>query len=386
MSDAQDAPAGVNINHGGKKKFSVSLGTALSTASLAVSVALGGYLAYDKFVVQPQNISTISTYIQNVKTSLTDKFGNQKGISDADVNAIQAKIVNNIEGNIDQAITSKLDEAKSQTINDIQVWFQQNPPQIEIPDQPALDPNIVVNTVLNRLRQSGELNNDAHLVDDYARKRLEDIQGQLNNLSQQVSSAKVAGIASGIIKEPKRLKEFNIIAPPLKDNTVFVIDAPKKNGKSNTITLTMGESFYSKHGAHKVIGIEDGPNGSSRLRVTGNFYIDAKREEFTPAELAALKKAKAQKQKKSSVTPPSTRIKSKSEPVSKVASNMVELKNWTVITTKPKEKEVLVYNPNTNSPLSLKQNTYVAGIGTVRNINLQTGETQFERYYIRGNQ
>ncbi|MGD8116855.1 hypothetical protein [Vibrio sp. TRT 29B02] len=384
MSDAQDAPTGVNINHGGKKKFSMSLGTTLSAASLAISVALGGYLAYDKFVIQPQNISTISTYIQNVSTSLTKKFGSQKEISDSEVNAIQTKIVTSIEDNIDQAITRKLDEAKSQTINDIQVWFQQNPPQIEMPEQPALDPNMVVNTVLNRLRQSGELNNDAHLVDDYARKRLEDIQGQLNNLSKQVSNVQVAGVASGIVKEPTRLKEFNIIAPPLKDNTVFVIDAPKKNGKSNTITLTMGETFYSKHGAHKVIGIEDGPNGASRLRVTGHFYIDGKREEFTPAELAALKKS--EKPKKSSTTPPSTRIKSKAEPVSQVASNMVELKNWTVITTKPKEKEVLVYNPNTNSPLSLKQNTYVAGIGTVRNINLQTGETQFERYYIRGNQ
>ncbi|CCO46801.1 hypothetical protein VIBNISOn1_190020 [Vibrio nigripulchritudo SOn1] len=386
MTDAQDAPVGVNIKENGKKlSGKLTLGTVLGSLALLISTAVGIGVAYDKFVLQPQTIALTSKYIQKVQKNLTEQINGVETFTDEDVAGIEKQIVDKVTTNIDTSIETQLNRAKGQVINDIKVYFQQNPPEFQYQQPQEPDTGLLVNTVLNRLRQSGELEVSANATDNFARTRIREIQIQMDGISQKV---KVASFEkpNGMTKTPKRLKEFNIIAPPLKDNTVFVIDAPKKNGKPNIITLTMGEPFYSKYGSHKVTGIEDGPKGTLRLRVTGNFFIDDKREEFTASELAALKKSREHKSKSGTVTPPSTGIKAKNQPSTKLATNMVELKNWSVITVKPKENEVLVYNPNTNTPLALTKNTYVSGIGTVRNIDFRTGETKFERYFIRGNQ
>ncbi len=229
-----------------------------------------------------------------------------------------------------------------------------------------------------------------------ARRRLathvQDIEKQLEELKNTPVQT-----ASAAVAPRKRLKEFNLIEV-LKNGKLFVVDAPRRNGKVNSITLTVGEPFLSKFGRHKVTGIEQ-VKGKPRLIVSGGWFIDEIREELTKGELQKVQnnkptpkpKKNASQVTKKKVTEKKPKPVAKQKPKStekvrlaKVASDKLFLKGWKVITPIKEHNRVVVFNPNTSQAQQLKMNDYVAGIGTVRSIDFASGETCFEKYCIAG--
>ena len=213
---------------------------------------------------------------------------------------------------------------------------------------------------------------------------------RLAEVSNALSNHSTVKSVKGEMVELKRLKSFNILSS-LKDDTIFVIEAPKKNGKINTITLTVGEAFYSAFGSHKVLSAEkDSKTGKNKLRISGNWFIDDVREELTAEEIQSLKASKqARKSKKAKAKVNKVVAKHQKEKrdfaaLNQMAKNKIILKDWFVITTMPERQEVVVYSPQTKGAIKLTKNMYVKGIGTVRDINLTTGETCFEKYCVAG--
>lgn len=213
---------------------------------------------------------------------------------------------------------------------------------------------------------------------------------RFNEIDNALSSHSKVNVPKEKAVNLRRLKSFNILSS-LKDDTVFVIEAPKKDGKINTITLTVGEAFYSAYGSHKVLSSEMNPTtGKAKLIISGNWFIDEVREELTNKEINAIKaskqarKKKAKEKKVKKVVAKHQEVKKDFSKMEEMASNKIILKDWFVITTVPERKEVVVYSPKVSGAVKLTKNKYVEGIGTVRDINLTTGETCFEKYCVAG--
>lgn len=204
----------------------------------------------------------------------------------------------------------------------------------------------------------------------------------INSNVAELASLKKQGVTTvATTPQLQRLKEFNIINV-LKDGTLFVVDAPLKNGKDNTITLVVGEGFRSKLGSHKVLKAEKTSDDTYRLVISGGYFIDGTRQEFTSEELKTIG-AQKQAQKQAKAKPATPRVVAKKVTPTK-ATNKIMLSGWRIITTLPQDKKVVAFNPDTNRPVNLTENEYINGIGTVRSINYETGETCFEQYCIAG--
>ncbi|MBF4374374.1 hypothetical protein [Vibrio anguillarum] len=182
----------------------------------------------------------------------------------------------------------------------------------------------------------------------------------------------------GVIQTVTRLKEFNIIQTA-KNGTLFIVDAPKKNGKDNSITLVVNESFRSKFGVHKVIRAEK-VNNKLRLVVTGGYFIDNVREELTSNDLDKIKVEKSMNTTKAAPTPQ----KPKKTTEQAIASNKMYLRDWKIITPIPESKKVVVYDTVQAKSQQFHEGLYVQGLGTVKNIDFTSGETCFEVYCIQG--
>lgn len=213
-------------------------------------------------------------------------------------------------------------------------------------------------------------------------KELNKAQKHMTQIKSQIAQSN--GDTTVII-ERQRLKEFKLIST-LKNSTLFVVDAPKRDGKDNTITLTIGERFFSKFGRHKVeklIYIDKKP----RLLISGGWFIDDVREELSEeeiklyAEKIAARKSTKNKQKKK-VAPENKIVELR---VAKTQEKeKIYLNSWKIITPIKEQQRVVALDEKTNKLVHLKMNQYVSGLGTVRNIDYQTGETCTEKYCIAG--
>lgn len=213
-------------------------------------------------------------------------------------------------------------------------------------------------------------------------KELNKAQDRMTQMKSQIAQS---NDDTTVIIERQRLKEFKLISN-LKNNTLFVVDAPKRDGKDNTITLTIGERFFSKFGRHKVeklIYIDKKP----RLLISGGWFIDDVREELSEeeiklyAEKIAVRKSTKSKQKKK-VAPENKVIELR---VAKTQEKeKIYLNSWKIITPIKEQQRVVALDEKTNKLVHLKMNQYVSGLGTVRNIDYQTGETCTEKYCIAG--
>ncbi len=229
------------------------------------------------------------------------------------------------------------------------------------------------------------------LLNENEQKRLTTL-AEIDRLRSQIQNLSTAPTSSRSTvesePEPKRLKEFNLI-DVLKDGKLFVLDAPKKNGKANSITLTVGEGFYSKYGKHRVVRAEHPLDRTKRrLIISGGWFIDDVREELTQSELdaiAAEKAAAKQAARKSKQQRQKIAEKEKQQRVAQNANEKLYLKGWKVVAPIKESNRVVVYNPNKAKAEQLHINQYVAGLGTVRTIDLSSGETCFEKYCIAGN-
>lgn len=205
----------------------------------------------------------------------------------------------------------------------------------------------------------------------------------LSNKVEDVASSRPSPASGDTLK---RLKEFNIIEV-LKDGALFVVDAPKKNGRDNSITLVVGEAFYSKVGHHKVEKALE-HNGQYRLVISGGYFIDNQREEFTQSELKAMAKPKSasssEKSKGTMEEKNNAQVNKDTSGSAKLANNKMYLRDWKIITPIRESSTVVAYDTVKNKPMQLQKGKYVQGVGTVQNIDFTTGETCFETYCIQG--
>lgn len=234
---------------------------------------------------------------------------------------------------------------------------------------------------LNTIRTSAD---EAKNSASYALRRANSAHDQFERIDAKINDIEKRTVTA-TAPTTKRLKEFNII-DTVKNGTVFVIEAPQKNGKLNTITLMVNESFVSKFGSHKVLGVEV-VDGKPRLIVSGGYFIDQVREELSKAELAAIESTKQSRVQQTQPKPESAVAKStvKPEPKSQsraVAQNKVYLPDWKIITPIPESQSVVVYDGM--NTVQLKKGKYIQGIGTVKDIDFSSGETCFETYCIAG--
>lgn len=294
------------------------------------------------------------------------------------------KIASSVQSQIGSKVDERINAVVDRKINDYSISVDEKLANVATNNssmQPVVN-GVQREEVLRIVSESARgLEIKAFNTTSQQNSRIKQIENQLERHSSMLQNASVKGTGEGSKFVPrKRLKEFNIVPPALRDGTLFAIDAPKKNGKINNITLKKGERFRSKHGAHTVEGIVKTEDGY-RLLISGGYFIDEKREEFTKSELARMK---ASSKKKSSVTPPQSKSAPKKRVITAQDEGKLDMNGWYVVTTKPETKEVVVFNPEQSMPMSLKENMHVSGAGTVRTIDFTTGRTCFERFCIAG--
>ncbi|ACH64651.1 hypothetical protein ACTFQF_00870 [Aliivibrio fischeri] len=234
--------------------------------------------------------------------------------------------------------------------------------------------------ISNKLKEMDSLKQEQQT----ALENLEKTRKKIENLKYQIVKQGNDNNDSVVIKR-QRLKEFKLVSV-LKNESLFVVDAPKRDGKDNTITLTIGERFFSKFGRHKVekiIRINDKP----RLLISGGWFIDDIREELSEEEIKLYAEKLAARKSKKNRNKNKAEVKNKKVEL-RVAKTKekekVYLTSWKIITPIKEQQRVVALDGNSNKLVHLKMNQYVTGLGTVRNIDYSTGETCTEKYCIAG--
>ncbi|MEI8659209.1 hypothetical protein [Vibrio sp. Hal054] len=248
-----------------------------------------------------ENMNT-SNNLKTVYKSLNEKIATvqqadpkELAISDETMMTITQKVRQDVDATLPESVQSAAKTYVAQVRNDLMVQVDRKIRDIPLPSA-DVDPALVNALVIQALKsQSSALNKD-----EQARREVAELRTTVEGISAQLASGTVAKAQP--VVERVRLKGFNIVGEPLKNNTLFVVDAPKKDGStaSNSITLVKGEGFLNKWlGSQRVEGIEKQQDGKYRLLISGGYFIDSNREEYTKEELLALKPApKKQAQKK----------------------------------------------------------------------------------------
>ncbi|ELP5729318.1 hypothetical protein QTV44_002585 [Vibrio vulnificus] len=361
-----------------KKKLDTSKALPISAIALSVIALLGSGMNLFAITSVDTEANNKATWLKGQIGQLTDRIAiiENSGNSNEE---ILAQVKGNIENTIKASeqkltvlINGKVNQAKDELRNEINI----------IPTASVNTPSSVseqkVKEMVEQLTQPINQRVQSLMIES----RTEDsaLRTLINSFNAEINSLKKQEVAS-TTPQLQRLKEFNIINV-LKDGTLFVVDAPLKNGKENTITLVVGESFRSKLGAHKVLKIEKASDDTYRLVISGGYFIDTTRQEFTTEELKTIS-AQQQAANKVKTKTPAPRVVAQRVTPNK-AENKIMLSGWRIITTLPQDKKVVAFNPETNRPVNLTENEYINGIGTVRSINYETGETCFEQYCIAG--
>ncbi|MDN3661068.1 hypothetical protein [Vibrio agarivorans] len=368
----------------------------ISAIALSVMAMLGSGFSAKMAMNGDSNLRTLAGNVQSQLNSLEMGVEQASQTDPAQIEAITETVTKEVRGTIGTSVDTRINQIVSKKINDYDITVSDrlnrelaNNSRSGSASENIYDENRIIDIIDSEIQKVNlkftNYNTQTHnridsIEHDLVRQthRIDDAYAMMNTGSKN---------QMGTIVPRIRLKEFNIVYPALKDGTLFVVDAPKKSGKDNSITLTIGEGFRSKHGSHKVEKAVKTADGY-RLLISGGYYIDGKREEFTKAELKALqaKKAPSSSQKKAT---PATSSKPRTQNTSiKQApakqDNRLDLAGWYVVTTVPENQEVVVYNPETTSPMRLKENLFVSGVGKVQNIDFKTGRTCFEKYCIQG--
>lgn len=335
--------------------------------------------------------NTLKGFATNVQAQLDESANQSSELSpeqqSAIANAVIEKIKPTIESFVPDLVVNSLAANRESFLNDIAVLIpQQQTPNEGLTEQQVKDiANQLIDARTQRLsiliqNKSAEINR----IED----EIEITSSAVETLTEHVNKLRRLerpnGSSDQVTNHRKRLKEFHII-DVLKDGELFIVEAPKRNGKDNTITLTINEPFRSKYvGRLKVESFEI-INGTPRLNISNNWFIDPVREEPSQAEIEAIQKKKNAQILKQKEAKLARKAKEKEAArIAKTKSETVWLKGWKVITPIKEANRVVVFNPNSEKAEKLHVNSYVKGVGTVKKIDFITGETCFEQYCIAG--
>lgn len=373
MSDSDLSSSGPESGTPVKKKL---LGPVLIGLALTVGVAGAG-------------IGTVGFYkaseVETRAINAFKKLSKKSSDNEAKIAEVAAKepefdtkeLVSNIQG----GLTSELEKQKKIFYHYVDTKLSEQLDNFS-PNQ-SMDETVVANLV-KKITSKQASSTDARLkiVNNKLKQsmaRTELVAADLRVVQNEFATAKRLLEAqqytkNGSVKQPKRLKEFSLITVQNVDGeNIALIEAPRKGKKLNTISLVKGEPFRSKLGSHSVKDIIITENGRTVITNDG-YFIDEQREEFTPQELAALSKRKQPKPKKKKTPKPEVSI----------AKTKMQITEWEVLTFKEKEKQSLVINTNTGAMASIGVGSKLQNYGLVKNINRQTGQVDFDGYYIEG--
>lgn len=365
---------------------------AISAIALSVIAIIGSGFAAKMAMNGDANLRTVAKNVQSHLSDLEAGVEKASQTDPAQIEAITKAITKDVRSTIGSSVDSRINQIVGNKLNDyditvndkIRTEFSKGA-RSSSPNQNTYDQNSIIDLVQTEIKL---VNQKVDKNTQQTQGRIDSIESDLVRQTHRIDDA-YALIHSGSgkqvanIAQRTRLKEFNIVYPVLKDGALFVVDAPKKGGKENSITLTIGESFRSKYGSHKVEKAVKTADGY-RLLISGGYYIDGKREHFTKAELKALQAQKPSTSSKKAAPSTTSNTSVKQSATASKKDNRLELAGWYVVTTVPENQEVVVYNPETTSPMRLKENLYVSGVGKVQNIDFKTGRTCFEKYCIQG--
>lgn len=335
--------------------------------------------AFAKQVTEKLESST-----NKVDISEADRMAIADHVTDVAMPKVEEMVANYFESNRDSMMTNLHRSLASELSQSTGSGLTENQVNDMVNDTFDMRSKALVDLVNRKMGTLQRLENQSQNVS----REVEAIENELDSLKAQwVATNNKPSTPKKNTKPRQRLKEFNLYYPPLKDGKLFIVDAPTKQGKDNTITLTVGEGFRSKFGYHRVEGTDE-HNGQLRLLITGNYFIDETREELSDDDKSKIAAKQADKKKaekpKAKATTVAKQVKKKTQRVDTAAVQKMYLKGWKVITPIVETQRVVVYNPNTERAQQLSHNDYIAGIGTVRNIDFKSGETCFEKYCIQG--
>ncbi|MBY7854256.1 hypothetical protein KW429_11170 [Vibrio fluvialis] len=370
---AENEPKSRNASPSNKSKKPLMSMASIALSAVAFVTASLGYLAVSDSAAQVQR--NLMTFANQTKVKL-ETMESAKG-SSTQVDPEEVKAI------VKDAMSSFYANNRSQIASDVA-------PLVAVQSNESLSESAISEIVEKYYRDKiqGQLATIRTTADEaknsasYALRRANSAHDQIENTNSKIGELAKRTVES-TASSSKRLKEFNII-DTVKNGTVFVIEAPQKNGSLNTITLMINESFISKFGTHKVLSVEM-MDGKPRLIVTGGYYIDNVREELSEAEQAAIKSAKQSRTAQSKSKQEIAVVKSIEHPKSQtrvVAQNKVYLPDWKIITPIPESQTVVAYDGM--NTVQLKKGNFIQGIGTVKNIDFSSGETCFETYCIAG--
>jgi len=253
-----------------------------------------------------QNIPALITR-EIEKVSKEEGFGTLNELQKQEIAADVVRTMD-LDGKLQSAISAQKSEIVRTTSSAVLKSLNKDLPsklreEIDI----ALQPYHAFNTSQVRTNQS---------VDD----RFIAMEADLSELHTKLRKGKNA-IA---IPEQKRtrLRGFNILDEIAEG--VFSVRAPdRKNGRSHYVTLWDSEPFVSVLGSHEVTGVE-GTGKDAVLLIGSKFYIDKERVDYTPQELANIRKKRQKKSTKVTKKPNQTVIAKRSHSATIQANTSVD--------------------------------------------------------------
>ncbi|MGF1827229.1 hypothetical protein [Vibrio splendidus] len=271
--------------------------TSLFQLSSSEDVGVGDRMdSFEKKV--NKQIESLRTGLPALIAEEVRKVSNEEGfgsLSELQKRQISVEVISKINLNekIDLAIDEKAEGFTVQAANLARDSIERDLPElIKEVVTPILEPYRIFNSSQVRYNESVDA-------------RFLTFENQISNLRTEMSSR--ANSIAIPEQSRQRLREFNVLGE-MADG-VFSVQAPDRStGKSHYVTLYNGEPFSSKLGRHKVTGIQ-GDGEDAVLLIGTKYYIDKKRDEYTPTQLAQFKKAR-QKRAKPSPSEPEVQIAS----------------------------------------------------------------------------
>lgn len=266
----------------------------------------------DKFTESEEFGALTSRQRQQVANDIIKTINVQKLVGDEmkkHKNAIIGTAANKAEARLENKLRNMIVQQIENNIGD----------QVEMIASQLLSKKLLPYQKFNQSQVETNNSQESRIKDH--EQRIAQLEAQVKVLLQNGVIGK-ASADKEAAQSSKRLKGFNIVSEI--DQGVFAIRAPdRESGAKHYITLNKGESFISVNGRHKVKDI-NGSGTDASLLISGNYFIDKDRDEYTKAErqqIIANRKAKKAAQYKA--TQPPAKQKPKATQMARTTENHI---------------------------------------------------------------